>query len=321
MTSAAVQEQYRQKYLAAMGITPWLPVRSLPGAACSAEWQWRAQDAEAAKPIVSGPSEGSIANSAVTNSVVSNSNGSVTSGTGSRARAATSAIQELLSEPLTAESGSRLPQPAADGHSTAAQTVASVQISTAAGSPVEALSQSKIASGDDAARAKEVVANEPHIGSVPRFRLAVIAFGDCLVVNELPLDVLQGMTALHQQLLERILMSVGLGSGSAHTQLLAWPVVNSSHVDQGVEVAQAGVANLLSRMQSSARIPLLLLGEQAWRFGLQQKPEYELISPIMLNNRPVLASVSLNQLMRVPGTKRELWHQLLKLKQLLSVES
>ena len=35
MMETAAQEQLRQRYLAAMGVTPWLPLKALPGAAAS----------------------------------------------------------------------------------------------------------------------------------------------------------------------------------------------------------------------------------------------------------------------------------------------
>ncbi|MCW8885264.1 MAG: hypothetical protein OQK12_08400, partial [Motiliproteus sp.] len=83
------------------------------------------------------------------------------------------------------------------------------------------------------------------------------------------------------------------------------------------QVARAGVNNLIIRMQSSAQLPMLLLGKNSADYGL---PESFQGAGEVVNvaNRWVLPGPSLNELMCIPGLKRDLWHQLLKLQQHLS---
>ncbi len=276
----ATAEQQRQRYLVTMGITPWLPVRALPGAASSPEWDWQRCDTDASPARPAAAAE----------SVQASAQPVASARAGSERAAPTAAIQQLLAAPASVAADAR-PEPA---------VVAEKQPS-----PSETQHTS--------------AAEEPL--PVPRFRLAFVGYRDCLVVTDLPMDVIQGFTGSHQKLLDRILASVGLGEGEPRIKLFAWPVVSSAHVDQSAPVARAGVNGIIRRLQNDNGLPVLLLGSQAAEFVLQPGEPERATSPAVLNDRPVLVSSSLNELMRVPGQKRELWLQLLKLKPLLSDSS
>ncbi len=289
---AAIQEQLRQRYLTAMGVTSWLPVRSLPGAAASATWRWselapagagaqgsRAEARSPASAVASGPAAGT-------------GSSAVAAATRQRPQAASAAIQQLLStQPVAVPVAQPEPRTGVDSADPSATSAPPAAPATAV---TEAL-------------------------PVPRFRLALVGYADCLVVNELPLQGLEGYTAGHQQLLSQILASIGLGQGDPQLQLFAWPVINSPHIDQGAAVARAGLGNLITRWQLPETVPALLLGRQAAEFVLP--PEYggSLDEPGRVADRPCLVAASLNEMMRVPSLKAELWRQLLQLRSLLAV--
>ncbi|OMH38106.1 hypothetical protein [Motiliproteus sp. MSK22-1] len=300
------REQQRQQYLAAMGVTSWLPVRPLSGALSSPEWEWQKTDLQSDSQSPVSPASGAGApaipqqsaqvnpprNSSLTAKEhlaehsdwsASAASLSLTKASNAGAQAPTAAIHQLLSnDSLAGAEVSRVPSPV------------KAEVSEEKDVPSAVVEQQK---------------------PVPRFRLAFIGYKDCLVVNEMPIDVIQGFTAIHQALLDRILSSVGLGNGEANVQLFAWPVVNSAHVDQSHSVARAGVRKMINRFQLSDSVPLFMLGEQAEIYAMPESLSESSEVPAEVGGRLVLATSSLNQLMRIPGQKRELWHQLLKLKQ------
>lgn len=152
----------------------------------------------------------------------------------------------------------------------------------------------------------------------PRFRMAMVAFSDCLAIVQLPMDVLQALAPEHQRLIKRILSSVGLGlnesDGDGNIQLFAWPIVNNLNVDQSLTLAQAAIHQLEKRL-SADQLPLVIFGEQMVEYlGL---PEGVVGHPQNCNSRPVIQSPTLNELMSIPGLKRELWVQLQQFKTLL----
>ncbi|MCW8884538.1 MAG: hypothetical protein OQK12_04675, partial [Motiliproteus sp.] len=216
------REQCRQQYLAAMGVTSWLPVDALPGAAPSPQWVWESeQPGSIDQQAVSGPSpesqataanQASLSGSPATLPVTSPVAADTPRAGAADAKRTTAALQQMLSsESSSSAAKSRSVEPIVP-ETPAVNSAPAEQLSN--NSPIPE-SELPIPKGD-------IVAEEP---VVPRFRVAVLAYEDCLVVNELPLDVLQGMTTKHQQLLQRILGSIALGKGSPKVQLLAWPVV------------------------------------------------------------------------------------------------
>ena len=312
-----VQEQYRQQYLAAMGVTSWLPLDALPGAAPSPQWVW--QSAQSKSPAAETVSSDHSAISAPTAAAKADP------ATHSDARKTTAALQQMLSGE-SARAATRASVTAASEVSSpdsrlvsdvSTAAVANAKVSDPASTQSPSLNSDNDIAPPQSAAPDQGAEQQDAESRVPRFRLAVLAYKDCLVVNELPLDVLQGMTAKHQQLLQRILASIGLGQGDANVQLLAWPVVNSAHIDQGEPVARAGVNNLIVRMQSNAQLPMLLMGQSAVSYGL---PESYRQADTVTNvaNRWVLPAPSLNELMCIPGLKRELWLQLLQLQKHLT---
>ena len=301
------REQQRQQYLGTMGITSWLPVRPLSGALPSPEWQWEKIELQ-----TSGRS----------------SNSQVDAGS--------SAIQQKSGQPSISVSNASIVK-AVLAENSETSSVSAPPLSLTKASPVgfqaptaaihqllsdDRATLSEVASVRPSAESEVGVSEEQEASSparepqsaVPRFRLAFVGYKDCLVINEMPIDVVQGFTAIHQALLDRILLSVGLGGGEPNIQLFAWPVVNSTHVDQGHSVARAGVKKMISRFQLAGSVPLFLLGEQAETYAMPERSSESIEGHGATLDRPVLAASSLNQLMRIPGQKRELWHQLLKLK-------
>ncbi|WP_207063810.1 hypothetical protein [Motiliproteus sp. SC1-56] len=275
---AQQHEQLRQQYLAAMGITSWLPVRPLPGAAASPAWEWLS-----AAPAVQQPLPESTPAAAAAPAVDS-----------PRPAASRVGTKPDLKQLLDV-SGLRAEKPAPSPSPASPPVTPSAPVSSPESEPEGTVQKAA--------------------GEVPRFRLAMIRYEDCLVVDELPLQSLQGFSAAHRTLLGRILASVGLGQGEPQVQAFTWPLVNAAHVDQSEAVARGGLRTRLWRMQQGGALPLLLLGQQAARYTLAPDEATSPGSWSESGEAPwTLVSHSLGELLKVPGRKRELWQHLLPLR-------
>lgn len=274
MEQAQQQEQLRQQYLAAMGVTAWLPVRALPGAAASPVWHWSSRDEPAVRPRPAVQPQPHT-------QLPPQQEPSV-------AKPARADIRQLLADPSLRSEAPPPARPAAEPPAAPAEP-------EAAPSVVESPSRSR--------------------APVPRFRLALIRYSDCLVVDELPLQSLQGFSPAHRALLARILASVGLGGSEPRVEAFAWPLVNAPHVDQGESVARGGLKTVLWRAQQGAVLPLLLLGETAAHYVLDPELPRTPGSWCDSGDAPwSLVSHSLGELLKVPGRKQELWQHLLPLR-------
>ncbi|HEY5718020.1 MAG TPA: hypothetical protein VIS52_05950, partial [Motiliproteus sp.] len=134
-------------------------------------------------------------------------------------------------------------------------------------------------------------------------------FDDCLVLNDLPLDPQLQVSPQHHQLLRAILAAVGLGAGSAQLRTLSWPMfaVDSGH-EQGADVARMMLREEAGFDQLPAAWPLLLLGDQAGQYLLDDGER----------SAPVVRGPSLNEMLRIPTRKAELWRVLQPLRGLSS---
>ncbi|WP_210396683.1 hypothetical protein [Motiliproteus sediminis] len=250
-------EPLRQRYLAAMGITPWLPTRALPGACPSPRWHWQPLD-----PL---PAVGEV-----------------------KAQAPVA--------PATAES--RVSQkPAADSARVDVRSL--IGVSDLSSNPVKPVAP------QEATPAPVTPSSEPAaplMSAIPRFRLLLVRYADCLVLDDLPLDPSQPVTPQHQSLLAAILASVGLGGDVLKSHIVSWPMfaADSGH-DQGADVAAMMLRNEAGFDQLPPQLPLLLLGEQAGTHLLGEQADYQ---------GPVVRGPSLNEMLRIPARKADLWRAL-----------
>lgn len=310
------QEQLRQQYLAAMGVSRWLPRSALPGAAPSPEWQWIAETCTPFPEDLTSKQSG-VSPTGNADVVVSD-----------KVRTPKAPLRELLSaqpsvdtEPAQAE-----PDPVAN------PAQPSAPISTPA---PERSSQSRLStkpatdpSREPAPAAAEfqtstVVSQHPGLqqplnpSSYPRFRLVLVGFDDCLVVTELPTNAMQAWTEQHQQLLQAILSSIGLGKEGVQSQReVNWPLDPMASFDQSAPIAMRALALELKASRKSTQKVSLLMGQAAIKYCVAEPDEFEPGKLIEQSEQLWLPCHGLNEVLRVPGLKAELWQQLQPLRRL-----
>ena len=151
---------------------------------------------------------------------------------------------------------------------------------------------------------------------IPRFRLAMLALGDCLVVDSLP--TVQGgeFSEQHRTLLKNI--SHFLLSEPAEMPragILNWPMLANSSLDQSRPEALAAVQYKLKQLinrNGSKRV--LLLGEAAMQMVLDTDAGLDSMrGSVQLPAFPelkVVVSYSLSQLLRLHDMKADLWQDI-----------
>lgn len=261
----------RQHYMDAIGLDVWLPTQPLVGAAPSPEWVW-----------------GELSDSRLESTIVEPK---------VEATAAGNSVEQPARVALI-----HRPAPVAKSLEVMPETKDSVAQTSPATEELKARPAAAVEPSEPASTASQTTYAAP-----PRFRLAMVVYDDALVISQLPMDVLQPLVPEHQALLHRILQSIGLGIGSSKTQLFAWPIVNNPNVDQSAELAQAAVKSLASRLNADA-LPLLIFGHQLVEYlGL---PEQVVTEWTHVDNRLAIAGPTLNELISIPGFKRDLWVRL-----------
>ncbi|MEH6824125.1 MAG: hypothetical protein V7629_09485 [Motiliproteus sp.] len=302
---AIQQEQLRQQYLAAIGVTLWLPRRALPGAAASPTWRCQAARSGAGARLEAAVTDASADSSAP------------------RPVANTAQIRELLPRPVEAGSAAALVHPSA---------VTAPPVSQAAAIAAELQSSATVETDARVKPGAEVVAQvkqglESGLGpkvaasTVPRFRLAMIGYSNCMVVTELPTSQAQAWSGQHQQLLDAILTAVGLGDGSqasANVCEFKWPLDPLARFDQSAPIARHALQVAVAREQQAAHSVLLLMGSSAQQYLLPPEQDVAQGQLIDYQGRSALCCHGLNEVLRLPGLKAELWRQLQPLRKLPS---
>jgi hypothetical protein len=273
------REQVRQSYLSAMGVTTWLPTRSLPGAPESPLWRWTTRRVSADKPGV--PAKVAVSTGAPVKKQLPRVEDRGLDAPDSSKQPSVD-LRQLLQDPV--------------GHSAVETRQTAPELS--APEPPRALRSAATA-------------------EIPQFRLALIGYPGFLVVNELPLETLYGLTAHHQKFLGDILLALGYREPQVlQVQEIVWPMINNPFHDQGHQVAHDAVVGLVHRLeQRCAATRMLLLGQQAGRFVLGAEVEPGRLLTLDSGIKGV-CSCSLNEAMKRPGGKRELWHHLQPLRRL-----
>ena len=164
--------------------------------------------------------------------------------------------------------------------------------------------------------AKPVAKPKPRSTEIPRFKLAMLAMGDWLVIDSLPTASADGFSERHQQLLKNI--SVFLGPDIPplpRAAVLNWPMLANSSLDQSRPEAVSAVRYKLKQMQSkSGANHLLLLGEIAAQMVLDSEASLDdLRGLVTLPQHPqlkTLVSHSLSELLSLPEMKAVFWQDL-----------
>ncbi len=195
--------------------------------------------------------------------------------------------------------------PAAGGGAQAAQALL--------GAAVTALEPARpsapAASAAKPARARPV--ESASAAEIPRFALTV-ARSQCgiLIVDD-------GLTpeqdyAEYLRLLQNILIAVGAGPQALQLDPFVWPMMKSARVDQSAMAAQQTLAAYIDKQVQALSVRyLLVMGETPRRYLPASEPS----GPLRLE------TPGAGRLLTEPGLKRQLWQELLPLRQALQAPS
>ena len=292
-----MEQSLRNQYLETMGIVSFLPRRQLPGARPTPDWVWEYCWPESGSDQSQGGSEGSTAGSFINPA--------------DRAIAAKQARAEL-----SASFGS----PVVDKP----EKVAVPPVSQPLSPPKPAHAPVPVTEILEVAQPEAIAIDLPEPAEQTEqkpFKLAFMAYKDCLVIDSLPpvsSANRQGSgqaDAHHQILLDKILRSIGFVGGSAGDYYtLPWPMFASKSLDQGAEQARLTVQHKLKKSLEKAPVKtVLLLGESAAQMVLERAESLEQLRGMLFSLRSdvkTLASASLTEMMMVPGCKRDVWSDL-----------
>lgn len=275
--SVQVQEQQRHQWLEAIGIDSWLPRQPLPGAAPSPDWveAFSYPEAEAQWQQDVGFDEGGDQSP---------------SSRPSRPAGARIDTAALLDEPK---------RPAA-------------QALAARSAAEPTLAEPRTAEPQVHA---PVRATKPE--PAPRFKLAFLVRGDLLIVDSLPPHQPDGFSRQHRRLLQGITNALGLPAEAELSSpfMLPWPMLAGKTLNQGPDEARKAVQRKLNNTLSftPAIRQILLLGEAASRWAIEQEGEFEALQGQQLElseGRRALVTLSLSELLRLPERKAEVWRDL-----------
>lgn len=319
----AAQEQIRQQYLAAMGITPWLPRRQLPGAAPSPQWSWVELDAESGAGVGAKPK---LANQGNDSTAVNSGAPTASAAEIQAARAAMAPLRQSLGRKSVAPSPEVVPSPVQSDTRPPlpASSPQPLEPDRAKAGRVEALSS--VADSVLASESVEQLVSATSVAKdeVPSFKLALVAYPRCLVITELPVRHAQPWSDQHQQLLNAIVAAIGLaepGQAPLNYQQFDWPLDRSASYDQSESVARHALDVELTQLRQPEQQAMLLMGQSAARYLLPIGQTAEAGVMIQANASPALCCHGLNEVLRLPGLKSELWRQLQPLRRFVAESS
>lgn len=271
MTLAA-QEQNRHRWLEALGVDSWLPRGDLPGGARVAPWveSFRYPDEAVADPWQE-MADDSVAEEPVVPAAVPAVSKPVPAAP--RVKIDTDTLLEQPRTPVA--------RPAA-----------------VAEEPVRPVAASRVV--------------EP-----PRFKLAFVLRQDLLIVDSLPPHQPQGFSRHHRALLTGITTALGAEADTelSDAMMLPWPMLASRTLDQGAEEARRAVQHKLRRtLEAHRRITqVLLMGEAAAHWILGETAPLDALqgrSFKLPSGLPVVVTLSLSELLRLPERKAEAWRDI-----------
>lgn len=271
------QEQNRHSWLAALGVDSWLPRGTLPGAAATAPWvsSFRYPDDRPDEDWQEDVSDYSV----------------------DASTASAKAMPSVASPPLQASPRVKIDTETLLDRRPPAAVMAS---------PAPAPSRSPAASATV----------EP-----PRFKLAFLLRHDLLIIDSLPPHQPQGFSRQHRALLNGITSALGAGIDMelSDAMMLPWPMLASRTLNQGAEEARLAVQHKLKRtLESQSRVRhILLMGEAAAHWVLGETAPLESLQGrrfMLPSGLPVVVTLSLSELLRLPDRKAETWRDIQSLR-------
>lgn len=296
-------EQRRHQYLAAMGVTSWLPRSALAGARPSHASVYE---------FLYGHEADIFQSDDVTEdaSVISEK-----------------AHHQHAVAPVTAASLDLLA--ASDKSARQRKDMltpqGSLQRSAVAANDVKAPVQASV-KAMPAQEADEAEAVMPHVEITPRsgkekpprFRLGFWLYKDLLVVDSLPLLSRGGITQRkYQALCANMVKAMGLDAELlAAPYVLAWPMLAGDSLDQGKAEASRAVKHKIHKfLQEASPRLLLFLGESAAQMAMQREEGIDELRAVVFNyssQMKAITSLSLTQMLQIPECKKEVWGDLQK---------
>jgi len=156
----------------------------------------------------------------------------------------------------------------------------------------------------------------------PRFKLAFVLRQDLLIIDSLPPHQPQGFTRHHQTLLMGITSALGtpMSAELSDAMMLPWPMLASRTLEQGAEEARRAVQHKLKRtLEAHGRIrKVLLMGEAAAHWVLGETAPLDALqgrSFRLPSGLPVVVTLSLSELLRLPERKAETWRDIQPLRE------
>lgn len=289
-------EQRRHRYLAAMGVTSWLPRAVLSGAKSSPDSVYQ---------FLYGHEDEDFASDTDLDNDVAGA-----TGVKSNVDTISSELKKSHIAPVTAES---------------------LQLSSTSVAPTGINSKTQAAGLNGSRHSAEVRAASTPIDipqlaiearvnkeKAPRFRLGFWLYKDVLVIDSLPLLSRGGVTQeKYQALCANMVRAMGLSAELLATPyVLAWPMLAGGSLDQGKAEASLAVNHKIQKLLSLAKPRLLLfLGEPAAQMSMQRSESLDELRAVVFNYTSqikALTSLSLTQMIQIPECKKEVWNDLQK---------
>lgn len=281
-------EKRRHQYLAAIGVTSWLPRAALPGARPSAESVYHFLYGHEDDCFESDDGSADVAD--------------INEADLCRPEAApvTAASLDLLTPAIKQPGQPRIVEPK------------SVSDKTLPHLPP--------------AKVPETAAVMPHVvieprssrEKAPRFRLGFWLYKDVLVVDSLPLVSRGGVKQeKYQALCANMIKAMGLDATLlVAPYVLAWPMLAGDSLDQGKVQASLAVNHKIHKLlrENTPRL-MLFLGESAAQMAMQREESIDELRAVVFNyssSIKAITSLSLTQMMQIPECKKEVWSDLQK---------
>lgn len=153
----------------------------------------------------------------------------------------------------------------------------------------------------------------------PRFRLGFWLYKDVLVVDSLPLLSRGGITqGRYQTLCANMVKAMGLDAELlAAPYVLAWPMLAGDSLDQGKAEASLAVNHKIQKLLRQAQPRLLLfLGESAAQMVMRRDEGIDELRAVVFSYSSqvkAITSLSLTQMLQIPECKKEVWDDLQKI--------
>ena len=150
--------------------------------------------------------------------------------------------------------------------------------------------------------------------SIIRFNLAFLAFGDLLIISELPLQDHKTITYPQLRLLKSIRLSLGYSAAEpTQTLMMNWPLVENNKIDQGAVAAfEAVQAQLKKQMEKYQPKYVVLMGAAACQYVLGLTQSFDELCGQLIANETLCAVITygVNELLKVPSLKLSAWQDL-----------